>query len=70
MIPTIIHRMYLAKHDHKSLCLPGTGKAVRQFLYAGDFAKIIVDVLFRYTGSQMLICASNTEISISELIRK
>jgi GDP-L-fucose synthase len=70
VIPGMIHRMYLAKQEGNALTLPGTGRAIRQFLYAGDFAKIIVDVLFGYQGSKMMICTSNIEISIAELIQK
>lgn len=70
VIPGIIHKMYLIKSTHKTLVLPGSGKAIRQFLYAGDFAKIIVKTLFEYNDVKMMICTSNVEISIAEIVEK
>lgn len=70
VIPGIIHKMCLSKLSHEPLILPGSGKAVRQFLYAGDFARLIIRVLFEYQDYRMMICSSNMEVSISELVDK
>ena len=76
VIPELIHRMYNFK---KEICSDepfyayGTGKPLRQFLYAGDFAKMILNILFNYNPGHMnlrpVICC-NDEITIKELVYK
>jgi GDP-L-fucose synthase len=49
VIPSLIHRMFLYNKDDNTnnyLKIYGSGKALRQFLYAGDFARIILMILF------------------------
>jgi len=70
VIPGIIHKIYLAKYNKTPLILPGSGQAIRQFLYAGDYAKIIARTLFEYQDVKMMICTSPVEISINQLVNK
>jgi GDP-L-fucose synthase len=85
VIPAMIHKMYLAfqkkqdvllsgcfERDCESRCvLFGTGKPLRQFLHAGDFATIIYRTLMDETkNNDMMICSSNDEISISEVAQR
>jgi GDP-L-fucose synthase len=75
VIPALIHKTYLAKQNNTSLHISGTGEAIRQFLYANDFAKIIVrfiesiDELKEETNC-IISPPEDTEISIKELIYK
>lgn len=41
VLPALIHKTYLAKKNNTPLEVYGSGSAIRQFLYADDFAKII-----------------------------
>lgn len=41
IIPALIHKTFLAKTNNTDLCIRGYGTALRQFIYSGDFAKII-----------------------------
>jgi GDP-L-fucose synthase len=79
VIPEIIHRMYNYKKNNKlknnieKFTAFGSGKPLRQFLYAEDFAKMILNVLFHYNPGHMnikpIICC-NDEITIKELVHK
>ncbi len=42
VIPALIHKIYESKKNNLNLYLPGSGNAHRQFLFANDFAKIIL----------------------------
>ena len=71
VIPELMHRFYLGhKHGMENYEVYGTGNPLRQFLYAGDFAKIILKVLFDESyeyGSSMIIC--NDELKIKEMVK-
>ena len=41
VIPSLVHRAYIAKKQGTSLQIRGTGTAMRQFLHVNDLAKII-----------------------------
>tara|TARA_Y100000385_G_scaffold247191_1_gene267112 strand:+ start:625 stop:1614 length:990 start_codon:yes stop_codon:yes gene_type:complete len=72
-IPGIMHRWHLQKQKNKLACdlhkekyvLYGTGTPLRQFLYAPDFAKLILEVLHgdEYMGAGPMICC-NRETTI------
>lgn len=72
VIPGLIHKMYL--HCQKDACgafeVMGTGRAMRQFLYAGDFAKIILMMIDIDHDDDHYICAPDDEISIQDVVQK
>lgn len=41
VIPSLIHKIYLAKQNKTTLTIKGSGTAKRQFVYADDLSKII-----------------------------
>ena len=51
VIPSLIHRCYLAKKDNKSFVIKGTGKPLRQFIYSKDLAKLILWVMENYNDN-------------------
>lgn len=44
VIPSLIHKCYLAKKNNTTFEIWGSGKAEREFIYVKDFAKIIEDI--------------------------
>jgi len=72
-ISSILHRFYLSKLVGKSCVAYGTGKPLRQFLYAPDFAKIICNILFYLPydecNQNIIICDDN-EYTIKNVIDK
>ncbi len=72
VIPGLIHKCYLAKKNGTPFKVMGTGKALRQFIYAGDLAKIIKH-LVQYDGPEMnIICSvsEDEEVSIKNIVKK
>ncbi len=45
VIPGLIHKCYLAKKNNTVFILKGTGKALRQFIYSEDIAKLIMKII-------------------------
>lgn len=48
VIPALIHKTYIAKRDNTDLVVFGSGKAMRQFLYADDLSEIILNFMTKY----------------------
>lgn len=71
VIPGLIHKFYLAKINNlPSVTCPGSGKAVRQFIYSKDLAKLILWVMNEYNSHKPIILSvgEEDEISISQLV--
>ena len=60
VIPSLIHKCFLAKQKGEPFVIRGTGKPLRQFIYSADLAKLIVWVLEHYTDKDSII------LSVSE----
>ena len=70
-IPMIMHRFYLSR-NYDVLTAYGTGKPLRQFLYAKDFAIIILGILLecKDTPAEPIICCNDDEFTIEEVVYK
>jgi GDP-L-fucose synthase len=67
-VAAIIHRMYLAKKNNESFKVWGTGKALREFVYADDIAKIALDTVLMGELECPVIISNATETSIKQLV--
>lgn len=67
VIPGLIHRCYMCKKNGTSLTIYGSGKPLRQFIYAADLAKVFVWALHHYEDVEPLIVSggASNEFSIS-----
>ena len=63
VIPALIHKCYL----NKLFYIKGTGKPRRQFIYSKDLAKIIMEILLKYSSTESMIIADTKEYSILEI---
>ena len=66
VIPGLIHKTYIAKMSNTNLCVYGTGKAMRQFLYVDDLSNVILQFIELYTSysdGQYKKTASSEELS-------
>lgn len=73
VIPGLIHKCYLAKKNGTPFKVMGTGKALRQFIYAGDLAMIIRHLIHFYNGEETnIICSvgEKDEVSIKYIVEK
>lgn len=68
VVPTLIHKVYLAKKENKNLEVWGSGKPLREFIYSKDVAKICEDLILNYDDEKPIILSNSVEISIEELV--
>ena len=69
VIPSLIHKCYLAKKNNSKFIIKGTGKPLRQFIYSNDLANIIMELLLNYNNKDSVIISNskNDEISIKDI---
>ncbi len=71
VIPGLIYRMHSSKVNQKDIFkVWGTGKPLREFLYAGDLANAIIFILENNINDQLINIGSGSEISIKNLAYK
>ena len=68
VVPATIHKIYLATREGTDYTMLGTGKAERQFLYAYDFAQLVLKSLLEYKGTDTIICCNDEEVTVGEMI--
>lgn len=69
VIPSLIHRMYIAKINDEPMVIWGSGSAEREFLYAKDFSEIILNVHNNIQKfPQSMIVSNSIQITIKELV--
>lgn len=67
VIPSLIHKMYLAKKNNTSIEVWGDGSSKREFLFASDFAQILFDLL-EIDLPKRIIVSKNEEKSIKQVV--
>ena len=67
VIPALISRMHQAKGNGGSVDIWGSGKPLREFLFADDLAKGVIHSLRHYSDELHLNIGSGEEISIADL---
>ena len=72
VIPALIHKCYLAKTSGEDFVVRGTGKPLRQFIYAEDLARLILWVLKNYNEKTPIILSvgEQDEVSIETVARE
>lgn len=68
VVPTLIHRCYLAREAGKDLEVWGTGKPLREFIFSKDVALATEWALDHYTAEEPLILSTSEEVSIADLV--
>jgi GDP-L-fucose synthase len=68
VVPSLIHKCYLARENKTKLNIWGTGKPLREFIYSKDVAELTEWVLNNYDGDQPIILSTSEEIAISEIV--
>jgi len=70
VIPSLIHKCYLAKENNTDFEIWGTGKAYREFIYSKDVAYITQWVLENYDDTEPLIISPDEEICIATIAQE
>lgn len=68
VIGSLIHKCFLAKRNGEPLQVWGSGRAVRQFAYSVDVARLLVKALNHYEGPETVIVAPDEGITIHDLV--
>jgi len=68
VIPSLIHKTYLAKINRTDLTVWGTGKPLREFIHADDIVRLSLWALNEYDEDAPIIFSSGAEISIADLV--
>ncbi len=67
VLPGVMHRFYINKQNNaQKYEVYGTGNPFRQFVYAKDFAKIIINCLNNNNTENLIVC--NDEFRIRDLV--
>jgi GDP-L-fucose synthase len=73
VLPSLIHKCYLAKKNNEKFVIRGSGKPLRQFIYSQDLGKLIMLILENQNQNQdnniILSVSENQENSIEEVGR-
>jgi len=67
VIPSLIHKAYLAQKNNTDFLVAGSGRPLRQFIYSEDLAKIISELIIMKSWESPIIIADKKEHSISEV---
>lgn len=68
VIPSLIHKLYLAKHNKTDLNVWGDGKSLREFIHADDLAFILIELLKMDTIPDRLLVSGFKQYSIQEVV--
>ena len=68
VIPSLIHKCYLAKQNDTPLEIWGSGNPLREFIFSKDVAKLTEWVLEEYNETEPIILSTSEEISIRDLV--
>jgi GDP-L-fucose synthase len=68
VIPSLIHKCYLARENKTDFTIWGSGKPLREFIYSRDVAKLTEWVLDNYEENEPIIFSTSDEISIKDVV--
>lgn len=68
VVPSLIHKCFLAKKNNEDLEVWGDGKPLREFVYSKDIAKLILWAMEKYNEDTPIILSNGEEKSIKELV--
>lgn len=68
VLPSLIHKCYLARENKTPLTIWGSGKPLREFIFSKDIAKLTEWVLYNYNESEPIILSTSEEISIKDIV--
>ena len=68
VIPSLIHKVFLAKKSGSDLVVWGSGKPLREFVYSRDIAKLTLWAMRKYDDELPIILTNSEEVSIKQLV--
>jgi len=67
VIPSLIHKCYLAKKNNTDFIIWGSGKPLREFIFTKDIAILTMWALENYNEEEPIIFSTSEEISIKDI---
>jgi GDP-L-fucose synthase len=68
VIPSLIHKCFLARENKTDFTIWGTGTPLREFIFSRDVAKLTEWVLDNYEENEPIILSTSEETSIKEVV--
>ena len=68
VLPSLIHRCFLAKQNSADLIVWGSGSSLREFVYSEDIAQLTLWALDNYSEDLPIIFSSGHEVSIKDVV--
>jgi len=68
VIPSLIHKCYLAKENKTDFSIWGSGTPLREFIFSRDVSKLTEWVLENYEENEPIILSTSEEISIKDIV--
>ena len=68
VIPSLIHKMYLAKQNNTDFVVWGSGSPLREFIFSEDVAELTMMLYEKYDGVDPVILSTSEEISIKNVV--
>lgn len=68
VIPSLIHKCYLARENKTNLNIWGSGRPLREFIYSKDVANLATWAVDNYNELEPLILSTSEEISIKDVV--
>jgi GDP-L-fucose synthase len=68
VIPSLIHKCFLARENKTDLVIWGSGNPLREFIFSKDIAKLTEWVLENYNENEPIILSTSEEISIKKVV--
>jgi len=68
VVPSLIHKCYLAKKNNTQFKICGSGKPLREFIFSKDVGKLTEWVLKNYEEEEPIIFSTSQEVSIKDVV--
>jgi GDP-L-fucose synthase len=68
VIPTLIHRCFIARENKADFKVWGTGKPLREFIFSEDVARLSEWTVENYRGPEPLIFSTSEETNIRKVV--
>ena len=68
VVPSLIHKCFLARENKTDFMIWGSGKPLREFIYAQDVADLSMWVLENYKENEPIILSTSEEMSIKDIV--
>jgi len=68
VIPSLIHKCFLARENKTDFIVWGSGNPMREFIFSRDVAKLTEWVLHNYNENEPIILSTSDEISIKSVV--